>query len=201
MAGPTVSVATARKHLDYLVEHETSRKRISRESGVARQTIIGILQGVTQRIAPETEQQLLRVRPAAPPIPAGHVDALGSRRRVQALIATGHAVPVIAARARLSIAEITEIALGRRLSVSEATAAKLRRVFTELELVIGRSPAARRMGASHRWSLPLEWDDDKLDDPQHRPCKTSKARMREIAEATTKSGAAGPVRRRVVAAL
>lgn len=183
MAGTTVDTTRARQHLEYLVAHETSRKRISTQSGVARQTIIGILQGKTLRIAPQTEQQLLAVTAVREPIPAGHVDALGSRRRVRALIATGHPVPVIAAKAGLSMAVVAGVAAGKIQTVTPVEATALARAFTALELVVGRSPGARRLGAARRWALPLEWDEDDLDDPHARPCKVSKARQREITSA------------------
>ncbi|WP_109523731.1 MULTISPECIES: hypothetical protein [Nocardia] len=201
MAG-TIGVPTdkARAHLEYLIANNTSRKRISRDSGVARQTVIGILQGKTQRISKQSEEQLLRVTAAAMTIPAGMLDALGSRRRVRALIAAGHSVPVIAARARLSMAEIAAIASGRQGVVTPSTDTKIRKTFDVMQLEIGRSAAARQLGAERRWTLPLEWDDENIDDPFHKPCRSSNGRKGEIAKALDNARNARPRRRQLVAA-
>ncbi|MFI8976846.1 hypothetical protein ACIGO9_28465 [Nocardia asteroides] len=178
-----ISAEPSREHLEFLLSNGCTRKRISIDSGVARQTIIMILQGRKKKVVHHTHRALLKIQPARPERPAGYVDAIGSRRRAQSLIASGHTLPYVAARAGLSMRALCELVNGVTIWVDPITATKLDRTFRLMQLTIGNSAAARRLAASHRWSLPLEWDEEDLDLPGRRPQPSSRQRLREVADA------------------
>ncbi len=182
-----VPADTVHEHLLYLLQ-TSSRKRIAREAGVSRQSIIQILAG-QRTITVTTHERLMAVEAVRPPIPDGHVDALGSIRRVQALIASGHTVPWLAARACMSMRSVLELADGSVSSVPDDVAERLDAVFRVWQLHPGRSAQSRELGRLRRWALPFEWDEDGLDDPAHKPCRWSKPRRREIKRSHAKPGA------------
>lgn len=178
-----ISAEPSREHLEFLLSNGCTRKRISIDSGVARQTIIMILQGRKKKVVHHTHRALLKIQPARPVQPAGYVDAVGSRRRAQSLIASGHSLPWLAAKVGMSMKALRELVNGETTWIDPLTATKLDRAFQTMQLTLGSSAGARRLAASRRWSLPLEWDEEDLDRPGRRPQPSSRQRLREVAEA------------------
>jgi hypothetical protein len=92
------------------------------------------------------------------------VDATGTRRRLQALIAIGWPRRALAERLGTRPANIL-----RQRRVRAGTARRVARVYDQLSMTPGPDPrcaeAARRRG----WAPPLAWDDDQIDDPRAQP--------------------------------
>ncbi|HEY9476362.1 MAG TPA: hypothetical protein VIS06_21240, partial [Mycobacteriales bacterium] len=119
-----------------------------------------------------TAQRLLSVHP----VPGARVDATGTRRRIQALIAVGWSASQIGGR--LGISPTNMWGLSRRLMVSARTAARVRALYDELwdcppparnrwqRVSVSRST---RMAAVRGWAPPVAWDDDSIDDPTAQP--------------------------------
>ena len=42
-------------------------------------------------------------------------------------------------------------------------------LYDELWNTPGGSAQSERIAARHGWALPIEWDDDRIDDPKARP--------------------------------
>jgi DNA-binding XRE family transcriptional regulator len=105
---------------------------------------------------------------------APHVDATGSRRRLQALIRNGWSMPELAARLGCS-----RQALRDRLDCARVTAAGAARISVLYDSLWDRTPPqgtryektaatmARRYAAERGWVPPLAWDE--IDDPAASP--------------------------------
>lgn len=165
-----VDAAPVKRHLAKLRAAGVGKRTIARQAGVS-QTVVDRLLGLNsdrpaQRIRPETAERLLAV--TTKQLAAGaYIDATGTTRRLQALVAIGHTQSSLAARIGWTTANLNVIVLGRRDSVTVATAQLIAQLYDELSMTPGPSNRSRRLAASHRWLPPLAWDDDLIDIPAH----------------------------------
>jgi len=107
---------------------------------------------------------------------APHVDAAGSRRRLQALIRNGWPAPELAARLGCS-----RQALREKLDYARVTAAGAAKIAALYDELWDRPPPqgtrwektaatmARRYATERGWVPPLAWDEDAIDDPAAVP--------------------------------
>lgn len=95
------------------------------------------------------------------------IDAIGTRRRLQALAAIGWTHADIAARMGKTAHAVEK--MGCYPKVQVATAAAVKHVYAELCMTPGGSDGARRFAARQGWAPPLAWDDDTIDDPAAKP--------------------------------
>jgi len=135
-----------------------------------------------QRVRPETAQRLLRVQISdANRAAASHVNATGTRRRLQALVAIGWTQTALAAELGRSATN-----LQRSMTSKAVTAHTARRVTKLYQRLWNIQPphassaqraaidAARARAARHGWQPPLAWDDIDIDihsdiDPELHP--------------------------------
>lgn len=103
----------------------------------------------------------------------GYVPALGSARRIQALIAIGYTKYRIAELTDMHIKTITDIALGYTKVVQAESAKTIADIFNRYHLVIPPrdrwTTAARRGALAKGWAIPLAWDEHTIDDPNAQP--------------------------------
>lgn len=95
------------------------------------------------------------------------VDATGTRRRVQALVAIGW--PMSQQSARLGMERSSVHAMTRHTWVHLDTAAKVTALYDELSMVPGPNNRARLQAKKRGWAPPLAWAEDEIDDPTARP--------------------------------
>jgi hypothetical protein len=172
-----VDAGPVRAHVLDLVATGMSAKRVATKAGVSTGAISKLLYGTATKrpshmVRQVTAQRLLSVHP----VPGARVDATGTRRRIQALIAVGWSASQIGAR--LGISPTNMWGLSRRLMVSARTAARVRALYDELwdrpppedthrqRVAASRS---RRRAAACGWAPPVAWDDDAIDDPKAEP--------------------------------
>lgn len=185
-----VDAEPVREHVEKLRAAGLGMRRIEELSGVRRMTISDLRigrsgrHGRSERVLRTTAERLLAV-----PLPAHafravageqRVDSIGAVRRLQALIANGYRQGEIAERLGLDISNV-----GRLLRSSHCTARNYRAVvalFDELELTPGTSGKSRRRGERLGWALPLEWDEDTIDDPAAEPVRARRGGSRSAAE-------------------
>ena len=179
---PYTDAQPARDHLAMLSRHGIGWMRAASLAGVSRGTVSKLLYGTprsapSRQVRPETEARILAVTPRLENMsPSAPVDATGTRRRLQALAATGWPVGRVAARLGWSRSKAGLVM--RRDRVTVATALEVRAVYEQVayrpcpavsayeRAAISRSVAhARRMG----WAPPAAWDDEEIDDPAARP--------------------------------
>ncbi|CAM2953906.1 hypothetical protein [Skermania piniformis] len=117
------------------------------------------------------------------------VDATGARRRLRALVAAGWTHTELAHRLGTTVSHV-----GRTLHADRVTARRaddIAKLYAELQMRPGPSVRARRHAARHDWPLPLEWDEDTIDDPdtepvrsRHTAASTRRERIERVAELT-----------------
>lgn len=161
-----VDSAPAKEQALMLQRHGMGRREIAKRSGVA-ESIVGRLLGQdtskpADRVRPETLTALLSVQPGTL---ADHalVPALGSQRRLQALIAMGWTQTHLAERIGWTVANLCSVTNGKRDKVIQRTASDIGTLYEELSMSFGPSGRSRNHAFKKGWVPPLMWDD--IDDP------------------------------------
>jgi lambda repressor-like predicted transcriptional regulator len=157
--------AMAKHHILSLTARGVSLHRVARESGVGYSTVWRIVRGETTRARAATLRALMaagvdRVRPGSAP-------AVGTRRRVQALIRIGWSYPLLTARTGLGQTTLRKVIYRQR--ISRELADRVAVVYAELENTPGPSVRAATVAASKGFAPPAAWDDDTIDDPRAKP--------------------------------
>lgn len=190
---PYVPSGAARAHVRRLHAAGFGRDRISQLSGVSPSTLHQLLstgptgQPLVTKIRPDTARRLLALDPATVrPAPGSHVDGRGTRRRLQALIARGWNIDLLAHRLQRTPARLAHTLTADAVAVH--TARGTRALYDQLwdkhppqrtQAEADRALAARVHARAHGWAPPLAWDDIDTDpepaDPSPGPA-TSKPR-------------------------
>jgi hypothetical protein len=133
-------------------------------------TVRGHARGDFPAIRRTTATKILAVRPQQLS-PTSRVNAVGTRRRLQALYADGHG-PYLIARAHPSLnSRVLEyIVSGERAQVTVATRDAVADVYRTLAGQPGNSPTSRRTAAANNWPDADYWEDaGHIDDPDFDP--------------------------------
>lgn len=160
----------ARAHTLALLAAGMSRREICAAAGVGRSRLRVLLrtENPPAYVWPATAAAFLSV-----PIPnhpadvaADHdlVNAIGTQRRLRALVAFGWPQSHLAARL-----EMTPANFGTLIHHQDrVTAVRHRAVvalFDRLQMQPGPSSRASAYGLRRKWALPFQWDDDTIDQP------------------------------------
>jgi AraC-like DNA-binding protein len=200
---PYVDAAPVRDHIAALRAAGIGVERIAQLAGLSTSHIRKLAQHghgdspTTQRVRPSTAALVLTVGiDNVSRAPHSRVDATGTRRRLQALIAIGWTPELLAAE------------LGRRPSsllrsmaspsVTARTAADVANLYQELENTTpsqatsetrAAADAARAHAASQCWLPPLAWDD--IDTDTTPPVPTAGSHRNDIDEIAVERALAG----------
>lgn len=193
---PFTDAEPVRAHVRNLMAAGLGIQTIARLSGVSSGGMTKLLYGERRRnLAPskrvrrETADKLLAIRPTLALLAdSARIDALGTRRRLQALVAAGWPQRTIAAASGLD-GQLVHEAI-RADSVEAATARAVCRVYLQLRYA---DPAdygaqlrfidqAKRIATAEGWLGPGYWDDDELDDPDFVPATEDTPRFIALAE-------------------
>ena len=180
---PYIDAQPSRDHVNTLRAAGMGLKRIAEVSGVPHGSLAKLIYGDGQRglapskrVRPETEVKILATRPD--PYPGGHVDGVGTRRRLRALVALGYGQYDLAQR--LGLTKATFWHMLRRppyVKVAESTRAAAAALYDELAMTLpsdstplerNRVLRAKAVAARNGWVPPLALDDDRLDDPTYK---------------------------------
>ncbi|MFL6163585.1 MAG: hypothetical protein ACJ74U_15355 [Jatrophihabitantaceae bacterium] len=183
---PFVPAAPAAAHVRELMAAGLGLRRISELSGVAHGALWRLIYGKrgpdglqrpSTRLRPQTAQRLLTLQPEqATPAGGTLVDATGTRRRLQALVAIGWPLPILAVQ--LDMTASNSAALLQRARVTRSTADKAAALYDRLwdSSPLQASPedtaavaAAQAHAQKHGWAPPMAWDDETIDDPTAEP--------------------------------
>ncbi|MEV6547934.1 hypothetical protein AB0M57_04395 [Streptomyces sp. NPDC051597] len=169
---------TAAQHLA-LLRQTMSWDDIRRASGCSAAHLRRIAAGKEPRINRATQAKILAITPS----PGGHlyVPALGSRRRLQALQARGHAQDAIAAALNTGQCIVSRILQGQptvRLHVAQRIAA----TYRQLADTDGGSTRSRGLATLRGWPGPEYWDEDDFDNPDFTPAIADAPRYMALAE-------------------
>ena len=182
---PFTDAGPAREHAQVLVGAGIGMRRIAELAGVTPCAVWNLLSGQpgrgtppARRIRTETARRILAIRPIeANQDWNARVDATGSRRRVQALVALGWSMRSVAAMMPIEPAYLRAIVRDRP-QVTAKTARKVRAAYDQLwdqvPSEVNRSERisaakARSLAARRGWVPPLAWDDEVIDNPAAQP--------------------------------
>jgi AraC-like DNA-binding protein len=177
---PYVDATQARQHIQMLRDVGIGVDQIAKLAGLSSSHLRGLIypsgrgKPPFQKVRRETAERILAV-PADDTSRAAnsHVDATGTRRRLQALVAVGWAQAWLARELCRSPANL------RRSMTSESVTARTAQLVNDMYERLWDAPpprqtiaqrnasdAARAHATQHRWLPPLAWDDiDEEPDP------------------------------------
>lgn len=176
---PYIDISPVRAHLADLRAAHVGYRQIARTAGTSTGHIREIAATSTRsggrppsaRIRATLAARILAIRPGSlSPSPNATVPALGTRRRIQALVAIGWPLAELAARLRRDISSLESI-LGATL-VAVRTARAVEQLY---DTIWDQHPAAttpeqcnavtsaRQRAAEADWAPPLAWDDIDTD--------------------------------------
>jgi hypothetical protein len=175
--------APVRRHLRALLDAGLSVRAIHCVTGVDHrelaQLVIGAPAGGAwphDRIPAGAAQLILGVpAPTAEANPedtdAGRdeVPAIGTARRLRALVSLGHPRTHLAARLGWQAVTISTLLSTDHPTVPVAVAHRVAALFDELQMQPGPCEQSRAAAAAARWAAPLAWDDHAIDNPAATP--------------------------------
>ena len=164
----TVDVAEVRAHLTALRAAGMTWRAIGEVCGVTASALCSIGGGATTTINAGRARRVLAVRPGAVYAranAAGHVPAVGARRRIRALLAIGWTHAHIAEAAGIPPRRPALILSQAGDMVTLDAHDRIADAYDELSMRQGPSARNRRLG----YPPPLAWDDETIDDPRARP--------------------------------
>jgi transcriptional regulator with XRE-family HTH domain len=164
-----VDSATAIQRFALLRSRGLSQRRIAVLSGLDRETLRKLGSWGQGRVELATQNKLMSV-PVPPRVVdagAANVCAVGTKRRIQALMVAGHTQTDIGAYFGVTSQSVSGWL--QRNYVSAATAAGVADLFDRLQLIPGSSTrtAERAKRAGHQPAF--SWDEDSIDDPDALP--------------------------------
>lgn len=167
---PLVSTKPVRKHINALREQGATMGSIAAATGIHYQTLQRIM-GSRSKCYTQTAEAILNCRPDTVNTRA-FIDATGSRRRLQALMAMGWTKAQMADHMGIKPDTVTEI-INDQPTVTPPVAAKIKAGFSVMQMTFpapGRAATyTQRWAAKRGWMLPFMWDEDEIDNPKARP--------------------------------
>lgn len=177
--GPLVDGEHARRHIRNLMAAGVSIARIANAANISMATVSGLLYTRDQdrprceQIRLENARRIVRVR--AEDVVTGSVDAAGSRRRLQALMANGWPQTRLGPHFDLHPHYVTELL--RQPRVYGTTAAAVAAAYDQLwnqdprqhGVTISAYKKVRTHARTNGWAPPGAWDDDTIDNPDAHP--------------------------------
>jgi transcriptional regulator with XRE-family HTH domain len=169
-----VDAGPVRAHLETLRQAGLGLRRIAEITGVSRKTLNCLANGrsdrgsgPSKRVSAWTAGAVLAVeipRVAHRVVAGGQiVDAIGTVRRLQSLVAFGYPRSYLAARIGMQPSNITKFFDPATLTVCASTARRVEALFAELQTTPGPSQRARNEGVRRGWDVPLAWEENELD--------------------------------------
>ncbi|MFG3524884.1 helix-turn-helix domain-containing protein [Nocardia nova] len=181
---PLLPADEVRAHIEQIQAKGIRSRRLAQIAGIDPETLRRITRLPDAQVTPEIRDSILAV-----PVPERAADLVpdnalvpihGARRRVQALVAFGYPRAELARQLGVATnSNAMNVLFGRRrdggAQVGQSIMAKrdreVKELFDRLQLVPGPSDQARAHGRRKGWTLPFEWDEQALDDPNGRPIK------------------------------
>lgn len=172
-----VDAEPVRQHIRTLMAAEIGWQRVAQAAGVSTGGVSRILYGGSGRppckkVKKATADAILAVQPH-PELRSvdSTVDATGTRRRTQALVALGWSLTAQATRLGRTIQNHKYVLTTDRVTIR--TARLVASLYDELSIVTPppsfSATRARRWAQRNGWAPPLAWDDDTIDDPAAQP--------------------------------
>jgi hypothetical protein len=184
----TVPTEPVREHVRNL-QRTMSLSAIGNAARVTSSQMVRLMRGDHPTMRAATATRLLAVRPDTK-VGGHYISAVGSRRRLQALVAIGYSFERIEkhlggyGRSNMRI-----LAYENRPWITSDVALRIKAAFDELSMKLPDAPTrvhqgaitkARNRAKARGWVPPLAWDEDTIDDPNAKPAGlTAPARVSE----------------------
>ncbi|GAA2798438.1 hypothetical protein [Saccharopolyspora taberi] len=194
--GPFVDAEPVRRHVRGLQAAGIGWRRVAELAGLSPSVLTRLLYGgnnvpPSRRVRRATAERILAVQIDIDSPAAGSlVDATGTRRRLQALVAIGWAQTWLAAELGLSSDEVGAI-LHTDRRVRGGTDRAVRALYEQWwdcppPQETARQQAAashsRKLATSYGWAPPMAWDDAALDDPDAVPDGLAEEQVDDVDE-------------------
>lgn len=181
---PWVDAEPVRQHVKRLQAAGLGRRQIGDLAGMDQSRIWRLEHGnpkkgtpPTKQLRPWTAARILAISPSLDVLgDAALVDATGSHRRIQALVAVGWPQARLARELGVSAANFGTMMRRPRVLASKARA--IRDLYEELWDTVPECSStqerlavvrARKFAAARGWAPPMAWNDEDLDNPAAGP--------------------------------
>jgi hypothetical protein len=162
-----VDTAPVAAHLRHLFEADAGWSQLAAATGCSSSTLHAILTGRIAECRRATANKILAVR-AGDAIPHGRmVPAVGSIRRLHALLAAGHRCLDISAASGVEHSMISDLVNERLTVVKRHVAERIDCGYRKLVNCTGTSARSKNRALRGGWAPPGAWDD--IDDPNACP--------------------------------
>lgn len=191
---PFIDATPVREHLRALGIDGIGLRRVAELSGVPYSTLASLMYSVRRppggrRVRRETARRVLAVRRTTG-APAGgtRVAALGTRRRIQALVAIGWTLTALAEHLDRDVASLRHSL--HRETVTTATARAVTALYERLwntrpdeptPAYCRRADGARAMARARGWRPPMDWEDIDTDADSGPPAPSYELDERDVA--------------------
>jgi AraC-like DNA-binding protein len=139
--------------------------RIAAATGCSRRTLSGLVAGEHPTCNRDTARKILRARLGEADIPSYQpIDATGTRRRLQALMAIGHSLISIARELQHAVGALSKVVNGHYPMVRGTTARAVAALYRRWSARPGTCARSRARAATAGWPGPIAWGRD-IDDP------------------------------------
>lgn len=169
-AGPT------RDRIRELMADGMRLQRIAEVSGRNVDSLRGVRDGKGERVQASTEARVLAIKSAhqrSRLAEQSHLPVVGTRRRLQSLIAMGYGVKFLARRLRVSRQTVGLIITGQSTLVRASTERAVVELFDKLQMHFPADSAiarkSKKRAQSEGWVLPFLWGESSIDDPAASP--------------------------------
>lgn len=158
-----------RAHVQQLLDAGMSFRGIALTAGYkSRNSLESALS--RRKVRRATHDRIMAITVASDMRRFGYVDATGSVRRLQALVAIGWPTRELAIRlGGRDHGTVTDITSHNNQTIRRDTAERIKAVYDELWDQPGPSSESARRATTRGWLPPLAWDDDSIDDPNVGP--------------------------------
>ncbi len=170
-----LDVDPTRQHLALLRAAGVGTRRVAELAGLPIRTVRELYRNPNREFVTKgTAKAILGV-----PLPSGQLDplradgsfipALGSMRRLQALIAAGYTNTQLGDQTGLNSPNLNKVISGRQRKITVGKARAIAAAFDRLQMTPGPDLRSRLRGQRNGWALPLMWDENAIDDPAGQP--------------------------------
>lgn len=179
-----VDAQPARDHLARLAANGMGWKRVATAAGLNWSTVSAIIYGrrgtdprpPRRQIGRKVADAILAVKFDV--ADGARVDATGTQRRLQALVAIGWPQASLAVELDMTPTNLSRI-INTTLQVTAGTARRTRALYDRLWNKPGPSDLARRHATERGWLAPLWWDDDTIDQADAEPATPGPKRTKQ----------------------
>lgn len=195
-----VDAEPVRAHVRALTDSGIGLKQIVKVGGASQGTLWKLMYGKkkpdgsqtpSRRVLRTTAERLYAIAPEPQHLADGaRIEAHGTRRRLQGLVAIGYSQSYLADRLGWGAANFGNM-LHHRGHVTVATARAVEALYDELAMTprVGTDQRtrisisrARNYAAYMMWLPPLAWDDDDIDNPFATPAEMVADGRRDVVE-------------------